>query len=122
LKYTLSTAETPQIAFPEQILNHERNEMNKYEKQFAQRMKENYPPGTRLELQSMNDPYTKILPGTRGTVLCVDDIGTIHTRWDNGSSLGLVPGADRFRRLTPEEIDSENAEITTEDQNGGMTM
>ena len=41
-------------------------------------MKENYPPGTRLELQSMDDPYTKILPGTRGTVLCVDDIGTIH--------------------------------------------
>lgn len=96
--------------------------MNKYEKQFAQRMKENYPPGTRLELQSMDDPYTKILPGTRGTVLCVDDIGTIHIRWDNGSSLGLIPGVDRFRRLTPEEVEAENAEITTEDQNGGITM
>lgn len=96
--------------------------MNKYEKQFVQRMKANYPPGTRLELQSMDDPYTKILPGTRGTVLYVDDIGTIHTRWDNGSSLSLVPGEDRFRRLTPEKIESENVEMTNEDQDCGMTM
>lgn len=95
---------------------------NKYEKQFVQRMKANYPPGTRLELIGMDDPYTKNPPGTRGTVLCVDDIGTIHTRWDNGSSLGLVPGEDRFRRLTPEEVEAENAETATEDQNGGMTM
>ena len=29
--------------------------------------------------------------GTIGTVTCVDDIGTIHMMWNNGSSLGLVP-------------------------------
>lgn len=51
---------------------------SKYERQFAERMRNNYSPGTRLELISMDDPYSKILPGTRGTVVAVDDIGTIH--------------------------------------------
>lgn len=92
------------------------------ERRFTERIKKNYPPGTRLELIGMDDPYTKIPSSTCGTVMCVDDIGTIHIRWDNGSSLGLVPGEDRFRRLTPEEIEAENAETATEDQNGGMTM
>ena len=96
--------------------------MNKYEKQFVQRMKANYPPGTRLELQSMDDPYSKIPPGTRETVLHVDDTGTIHMKWDTGSGLGLVPGEDRFRRLTPAEIAEENGEVSSEDQDCGMSM
>ena len=115
------SAETPPIAFTEQIIIHERNEMNnKYEIQFAKRMKENYPPGTRLELISMDDPYAKIPPGTRGTVVCVDDIGTIHVNWDNGSGLGLVPGEDAFRRLSPAEIEDETN--TVEDKGFGMSM
>ena len=36
-------------------------------------------------------------PGTKGTVVCVDDIGTIHVHWDNGSSLGVAYGEDRCR-------------------------
>ncbi len=35
----------------------------------------NYPPGTRLELISMDDPQA-IPPGSRGTVDHVDDMGT----------------------------------------------
>ncbi len=27
--------------------------------------------------------------------------------WDNGRTLGIVPGEDEFRRLTQEEIDQE---------------
>ena len=30
----------------------------------------------------------------------VDDIGTIHVRWDNGSGLGIVPGVDTVRKVT----------------------
>lgn len=57
--------------------------------------KERYPRGTRVRLISMDD--TQAPPsGTEGTVAHVDDIGTIHVSWDNGSSLGLVPGTDLF--------------------------
>jgi len=37
---------------------------------------ERYKPGTRVELVSMDDPHTKLRPGSQGTVSCVDDIGT----------------------------------------------
>lgn len=37
--------------------------------------------------------------GTLGKVIAVDDIGTIHIAWQNGSSLGCVPGVDSFRKL-----------------------
>lgn len=59
--------------------------------------KEKYPAGTRIELISMEDPYAPIAPGTKGTVAHVDDIGTIHMKWDNGRTLGLIPGEDSFR-------------------------
>ena len=29
-----------------------------------------------------------------GTVIAVDDVGTIHVAWDCGSSLGVVYGED----------------------------
>ena len=66
-----------------------------YSKATIQSIKERYPQGTRVELVHMNDPYnTKLLPGCRGTVVGVDDIGTIHVAWDCGSSLGVVYGED----------------------------
>lgn len=58
-----------------------------------------YPAGTRVELLSMDDPYRSMEPGLKGTVKAVDDIGTIHIAWDNGSSLGVVYGIDRIRKL-----------------------
>lgn len=59
--------------------------------------KKQYPKGTRIELISMDDPYAPIEPGTKGTVVHVDDIGTIHMQWDNGRTLGLIPGEDKFK-------------------------
>ena len=53
--------------------------------------------GKCIELISTSDPYTELKPGDRGTVDFVDDIGTIHVVWDNGSTLGLVPGEDQYR-------------------------
>ena len=58
-----------------------------------------YPPGCRVELISMDDPYSKLKPGDRGTVRTVDDTGTVFVRWDNGSGLGVVYGVDRIRKL-----------------------
>lgn len=61
----------------------------------VQKLKERYVCGTRVKLDSMDD--TQAPPnGTMGSVINVDDIGTIHVAWDNGSSLGLIPDVDTF--------------------------
>ena len=60
-----------------------------------QTIKERYPAGTVIELIHMDDPQAPPA-GTRGTVRSVDDIGTIHVSWENGSSLGLIHEVDRF--------------------------
>jgi hypothetical protein len=58
--------------------------------------KDNSLVGKRVRLISMDDPYSKLVEGDEGTITHVDDIGTIHVRWDNGSGLGLIPGEDKF--------------------------
>ena len=58
-----------------------------------------YPAGTRVELVSMDDPYARLRPGDQGTVVAVDDIGTVHINWDNGSGLGAAYGEDVIRRI-----------------------
>lgn len=64
-----------------------------------ERLKREYPAGTRVELVSMNDEYRKLKLGEQGTVIGVDDIGTIHVNWDCGSSLGVAYGEDKCRKL-----------------------
>ena len=64
-------------------------------------IKQKYPKGTRSMLNSMDDPYAPILPGTEGEVDFVDDEGQIFTNWDNGRTLPLVPGEDSFSVLPP---------------------
>ena len=58
-------------------------------------MRKHYRPGARVKLLRMNDPYRPDLKaGTLGTVIAVDDAGTIHVAWDGGASLGVAYGAD----------------------------
>jgi len=59
--------------------------------------------GCRVELVSMNDPYTKLKPGVQGRVEFIDDIGTVHISWDNGSTLGTAYGEDHIK-LAPTPI------------------
>lgn len=67
-------------------------------KPLLESLRERYPAGARVELVHMNDPYNKkLIPGCKGTVKYVDDIGTIHVDWDCGSSLGVVYGEDSCR-------------------------
>lgn len=62
----------------------------------VRRTKDQYPPGTRIELDYMGDDPRPIEPGTKGTVRIVDDMGTVHCDFDNGRRLGLVPSEDSF--------------------------
>ena len=68
-------------------------------KEIVEAVRARYPVGTRVELVSMNDPYSKLKPGDRGTVKSVDDTGTVFVSWDCGSGLGVVYGEDEIRIL-----------------------
>ena len=73
----------------------------------VKRNKENYPPGTRLELLHMDDPYHPVPDGTKGTVKHVDDDGQLHMMWDNGRTLAVNTEVDTIRKLTMDEIAEE---------------
>ena len=73
----------------------------------VERIKKMYPKGTRIQIERMNDPYHPIERGTKGTVDHVDDMGNVHTKWDNGRTLSAIPGVDSFRKLTAQEIQEE---------------
>ena len=76
-------------------------------REHVESIRKNYPPGTRVMLNNMNDPYSPVESGTSGTVRYVDDAGTLAVTWDNGRSLSLIPGEDSFRKLTQQEIAQE---------------
>ena len=65
----------------------------------VERIRREYPVGTRVELISMQDEYTKLAAGEKGTVIGVDDIGTIHVNWDCGSCLGIAYGEDLCKKV-----------------------
>ena len=61
-------------------------------------LKDLYPAGTRVKLVEMNDIQAPPI-GTLGAVMYVDDIGTIHIKWDNGSTLGAAYPEDRVTKI-----------------------
>jgi len=66
-------------------------------KETVERIRKEYPVGTRVELVRMDDPQAPSV-GTKGTVRGVDDIGSIMVAWDNGSGLSVAYGEDICRR------------------------
>ncbi|WP_281512580.1 DUF4314 domain-containing protein [Mammaliicoccus vitulinus] len=62
-------------------------------------IKKHYKEGDRVKLSFMNDPYTRLSQGDKGTVTDVDDIGQIHVNWDCGSTLALNYEEDEFRTM-----------------------
>lgn len=67
-------------------------------KDTVDRIRREYPAGTRVELVQMDDPQAPPI-GTKGTVLGVDDIGSIMVAWDSGGSLNVVYGEDICRKV-----------------------
>ncbi len=62
-------------------------------------LREKYPAGTTMQLISMDDEQAPPV-GTIGEVQFVDDAGGVHVKWQNGSSLALIPGVDSVAILT----------------------
>ena len=71
--------------------------MNMPSKKALEDLRVRYPKGCRVELIKMDDSQAP-QKGTKGTVLGVDDIGSIMVRWDNGSGLHVLYGVDVCRR------------------------
>lgn len=61
-------------------------------------LKKEFPVGSRVELIKMDDKQAPPI-GTKGTVLGVDDIGSIMVAWDSGSSLNVIYGEDECKVL-----------------------
>lgn len=62
-------------------------------------LRSQYTPGTRVELLQMEDIQAPPV-GTKGTVIGVDDTGSLMVRWDNGSGLNVLYGIDRCLIIT----------------------
>ena len=60
------------------------------------RIKEKFKPGMKVRCIEYKDEYSSIPEGTIGLVHHVDDIGTVHIEWENGSHLGAVIGIDEI--------------------------
>ncbi|SHJ10203.1 DUF4314 domain-containing protein [Propionispora hippei] len=67
-------------------------------REIVERLRKQYPAGTRVELIRMEDEQAPPI-GTRGTVVGVDDIGSIMVAWDSGGSLNVVYGEDCCRKI-----------------------
>ena len=73
--------------------------MNKFpSRETVERQRKQYSVGCRVELVRMDDVQAPPI-GTKGTVVSVDDAGSIMVRWDNGSSLNVVYGEDLCRKI-----------------------
>lgn len=70
-------------------------------KETVERVRSQYPVGTRVELVRMDDVQAPPI-GTKGTVWGVDDTASIMVHWDNGSGLHVVYGEDKCRKISNE--------------------
>ena len=73
-------------------------------KEELEALREKYPPGCRVELVKMDDPFREMPPGLQGVVTGIDDSGSIHVDWQNGSSLAVIFGEDECRKVEDGEV------------------
>lgn len=69
-------------------------------------IRDSWPKGTEIILDEMKGERN--MPrGLKGVVDFVDDAGQIHVKWENGSSLALIPNEDRYRKIAEQEKEQE---------------
>ena len=80
----------------------------------VERIRQQYPAGTRICCDNMTDDPHPIEPETLGTVRGVDDEGQVMVSWDNGRSLSLIPGVDSFHVVeqTQDEVMTKEPEMS----------
>lgn len=61
-------------------------------------LEKQYPPNCRVRLIEMDDIQAPPI-GTLGTVLGVDDLGSLLVNWDNGSTLSVLYNIDVVEKI-----------------------
>lgn len=76
-------------------------------KEIVEKVRAEYPAGTRVELVKMDDAQAPPVL-TRGTVIGVDDTASIMVKWDTGCGLNVVYGEDECKKvellIVPDEV------------------
>ena len=67
-------------------------------REIIEKLKQEYPIGTRVILRKMDDCQAPPI-GTKGTVQGVDDAASLLVKWDNGCGLNVVYGVDEVENL-----------------------
>jgi hypothetical protein len=80
-----------------------------------------HPPGTRVELVQMDDVQAPPI-GTRGTVVGVDDTGSLLMHWDNGSSLNVLWKVDKVRVLEKATFIVDNIQWDVDDDDEDLSL
>lgn len=73
-----------------------------YDERKVELLRRRYPEGTRICLDHMED-LCPVESGTCGWVQFVDDAGTLHCKFDNGRTLGVIPDVDQFHKIDQEQ-------------------
>ena len=58
--------------------------------------------GMRIHMINMDD-QNPVDEGLEGTIVNIDDLGTMHVNWDDGRTLGVIPGIDKYNLLPASE-------------------
>lgn len=67
-------------------------------REIVERVRREYPAGTRVVLEKMDDCQAPPV-GTEGVVEGVDDTASLMVRWSSGSRLHVVYGEDEVRKI-----------------------
>ena len=71
-------------------------------REIVERVRREYPVGTRVELVRMDDVQAPPI-GTKETVTGVDDTASVMVTWDNGSRLHVIYGEDEARKIEEDD-------------------
>lgn len=67
-------------------------------RKIVEKIRMEYPVGTRIELVHMDD-FQSPPVSTKGTATAVDDTASLIVEWDNGCGLNVVYGIDKAKKI-----------------------